>query len=57
MPGVTPAGQTSELLRLQSENALLKGKPALLEDQMAERDAQLVAMFGVPRRYLYETPP
>ena len=31
---------------VQSENELLKGKVALLEDQVAERDAQLVA---VPR--------
>ena len=44
VPGVTPAGRTSELLRLQSENELLKGKVALLEDQVAERDAQLVAV-------------
>ena len=42
MPGVTPAGQTSELLRLQSENELLKGKGKLFEDQVADRDAQLV---------------
>ena len=39
--GVTPAGQTSELLRLQSDNELLKGKVKLLEDQVAARDAQL----------------
>ena len=32
VPGVTPAGQTSELLRLRSENELLKGKVAMLED-------------------------
>ena len=44
VPGVTPAGQTSELLWLWSENELLKGKVALLEDQVLERDAQLVAM-------------
>ena len=36
-PGVTPAGQTSKLLRLQSENELLKGKLKLLEDQVAAR--------------------
>ena len=40
-PGVTPAGQTSELLRLQSQNELLKGKVKLLSDQVADRDAQL----------------
>ena len=39
VPGVTPAGQTSEVLRLRSENEFLKGKVALLEDQVAERDA------------------
>ena len=44
VPGVTPAGQTSELLRLQLENELLKGKVALLEDQVAEREAQLVTV-------------
>ena len=44
VPGVTPAGQTSELLRLQSENELLKGKVRLSEEQVAERDAQLVAV-------------
>ena len=30
--GVSPAGQTSELVRVRSENELLKGKVALLED-------------------------
>ena len=44
VPGVTPAGQTSELVRLQLENELRKGKVALLEDKVAERDAQLVAV-------------
>ena len=44
VPGVTPAGQTSELLRLQSDNELLKGMVALLQDQVAERNAQLVAV-------------
>ena len=44
MPGVTPTGQISELLRLRPENELLKGKVALLEDQVAEHDAQLVAV-------------
>ena len=44
VPGVTPAGQTSEVVRLQLENELLKGKVALLEDEVAERDAQLVAV-------------
>ena len=39
VPGVTPAGQTSELLRLLSENELLKRKVALLEDQVVERGA------------------
>ena len=40
---VTPAGRTAELLRLQSENELLKGEVQLLEDQVRDRDAQLVA--------------
>ena len=31
-PGVSPAGQTSELVRQRSENELLKGKVALLSD-------------------------
>ena len=44
MAGVTPAGQTSELLRLQSENELLKGKVRQLEEQVADRDVQLVAV-------------
>ena len=48
--GVTPARQTSELLRLRSEKELLKGKVALLEDQVAERDAQLVAVRGERQR-------
>ena len=45
-----PAGQTSELLRLRSEDELLKGKVALLEYQVAERDAQLVAVCGARQR-------
>ena len=36
VPGVTPAGQTSEVLCLRSENELLKGRVALLEDQVAD---------------------
>ena len=44
VPGVTPTGQTSELLRLQSENELLKGKVKQLEDQVVYRDAQLVGV-------------
>ena len=43
-PSVTPARQTSELLRLQSGNELLKGKVKLLEDQVADRDAQLAGV-------------
>ena len=42
--GVTPAGQTSELLRLQSDNESLKGKVKVLEDQVADPDAQLAAV-------------
>ena len=38
-PGVTPVGQTSELLRLLSENELPKGRVQLLEDEVADRDA------------------
>ena len=41
VPGVTPAGQTSELLRLQSENELLKLKVKLLENQVANCDGEL----------------
>ena len=33
VPGVSPAGQTSELVRQRSENELLKGKVAVLEEQ------------------------
>ena len=44
MPDVTPAGQTSELLRLQSENELPKGRVKLLADQEADSDAQLVGV-------------
>ena len=44
VPGVTLAGQTSELLQLQSHNELLKGKVALLEDQVAAHDTQHVAV-------------
>ena len=43
VPGVTPVKQMSELLRLQSENVLVKGNVKLLQDQVADRDAQLVA--------------
>ena len=43
LPGVTPAGQKSELLRLQSQNELQKGKVKLLKDQVADCDAQPVA--------------
>ena len=46
VPGVSPAGQTSELVRQRSENELLKGKVVLLEDQVRERDAQLAAVCG-----------
>ena len=50
VPGVSPAGQTSELVRQRSENELLKGKLALLEDQVRERDAQLAAVRGERQR-------
>ena len=50
VPGVSPAGQTSELVRVRSENELLKGKVALLEDQVAERDTQLAAVRGERQR-------
>ena len=43
-PGVTPAGQTSELLRPQSENELLKGKVKPLEDHVLDRYAEVVAV-------------
>ena len=47
---VSPATQTSELLRVRSGNELLKGKVALLEDQMAERDARPAALGGERQR-------
>ena len=50
VPGVSPAGQTSELLRVRSENELLKGKVGLLEDHVAERDTQLAAVRGERQR-------
>ena len=50
VPGVSPAAQTSELLRVRSENELLKGKVALREDQVAERDARPAALGGERRR-------
>ena len=50
VPGVSPAGQTSELVRQRSENELPKGKVALLEDQVRERDAQLAAVRGERQR-------
>ena len=42
--GDTTARQTSQQLWLQSENELWKGKVGVLEDQVAERDAPLVAV-------------
>ena len=50
VPGVSPAGQTSELVRVRSENELLKGKVALLEDEVREREAQLAAVRGERQR-------
>ena len=50
VPGVSPAGQTSELVRVRSENELLKGKVALPEDQVRERDAQVAAVRGERQR-------
>ena len=50
VPGVSPAGQLSELVRLRSENELLKGKVALLEDQVREREAQLAVVRGERQR-------
>ena len=50
VPRVSPAGRTSELLRQRPENELLKGKVALLEDQVRERDTQLAAMRGERQR-------
>ena len=43
--GVTVAGQTAELLRLQSENEFLKGKVQLLEDHGMQRSR---AWCGTP---------
>ena len=48
--GVSPAGQTSELVRQRLENELLKGKVALLEEQVRDRDAQLAAVRGERQR-------
>ena len=42
--GVTPAGQAAEYVRMQSENALLKGKVKLLEDHVKERTQPLEDM-------------
>ena len=50
VPGVSSAGQTSGLVRQRSEHELLKGKVALLEDQVRERDAQLAAVPGERQR-------
>ena len=50
VPGVSAAGQTSELVRLRWENELLKGKVGLLEDQVAEQDTQLAAVRGERQR-------
>ena len=50
VPGVSSAGQTSELVRLRSENELLKGMVGLLEDQVVERDTQLAAVRGERQR-------
>ena len=44
------AGQTSELVRLRSDNELLKWKVGLLEDQVAERDTQRAAVRGERQR-------
>ena len=41
---MSPAWETAELLRLHSENELLRGQVKLLEDQVADRDAQLAAV-------------
>ena len=35
---------------MRSENELLKGKVALLEDEVAERDTQLAAVRGERQR-------
>ena len=44
MPGVTWAGQTSELLRLQSKNELLKGNVKLRKGQMVDPTHWLVCV-------------
>ena len=49
-PGVSPGGQTSQLVRQRSENEVLKGKVALLKAQVRERDAQLAAVRGERQR-------
>ena len=46
VPGVSPAGQAAELVRQRSENELLKGKVALLEEQVRELERQLAAVRG-----------
>ena len=50
VPEVALAGKTSELVRVRSENQLLKGKVGLLEDQVRERDTQLAAVRGERQR-------
>ena len=50
VPGVSPAGQTSEVVRVRSENELLEGKVVLLEDQVAEQDTQLADLHGERQR-------
>ena len=46
VPGVSPAGQSSELVLQRSEKKQLKGEGGLLEEQLRERDAQLAAVHG-----------
>ena len=50
VPGVSPVGRTSELVRQRSENELLNGKVPPLEEQVRERDAQLAAVRGERQR-------
>ena len=57
LPGDIAAGQTSELLRLQSENELLKGKMKLLEDQVADRSWFVCVTRGNSCNYAVTTKP
>ena len=47
VPGVFPAGQTSEVLWVRSGNELLKGKVALLEDHVSDGDRMVILWWQI----------